>query len=212
MPRKCQPPDLRYVYRSDSLRTHGWRVEYTRGLRTPIRCFFSDAMHGGYAGALAAAKVFRDKVVALHAPHQSSESARAARDLKFKDKVPAHIGIHVVVTGVGHAKTPSYHWTATAKIDGKVHRRTWAIRRWGYERAFWLAAHFRHSLTLQPLPSEVPAPTAALRAWADQLAEHGISVFLSQEDCGAGGLAEAFEAGKGGTNDHLPAFRRKAPP
>lgn len=176
MLRNRHPSDLRYIYRSDSLRMHGWRVEDTRGLRTPIRCFFSDVLYGGYVAALAEAKAFRDQVVALHAPTYLSESALAVRYFKFKDKAAEHVGIHVVVTGLGHAKTPSYHWTASAKIDGKVHRRTWAIRRWGYERAFWLAAHFRHSLTLQPLPSDVPEPTPALRAWADQLAERGISV------------------------------------
>lgn len=169
-------PDLRYISRQDRKHVKGWQVRYKRGLPKAILCFFGDKAYGGEDLALVEAKAFRDQVVKIHAPNESGASARRQR--KFRDKPSDLIGVYLSVNYAGaRRRFASYSWAASVIIEGRAVHRTWSIKKWGYEEAFWRAARHRSSLTRQLLPEQVPAPTAALLAWADDLASVGIHVF-----------------------------------
>lgn len=71
-------PDLTCITRIDietPSRTHGWEVRVRRR-HLPVSEFFSDSRHGGKRKALAAAKEFRDWIVAEHPKMPRSERAQ----------------------------------------------------------------------------------------------------------------------------------------
>lgn len=181
MPPRRPRSEMKYIYRQEQVgrRYVGWRVEYTRGLATPIRCFFSDKHYGGKRMALAEAKAFRDQVVAIHAPDVPKSQPISSRVLRFGDKPAELIGVRLalVPSKSKEGGPPSYHWYASARVDGRLVNRGWSVKKWGYEAAFWGAVKFRHSLTQQPLPKAVPSPSPELLAWAEQLPGNGVQLF-----------------------------------
>ena len=170
---------MRYIYRQEypDRRIVGWQVLYARGLQKKISCFFSDQAYGGKEEALAAAKDFRDKLLELHAPPEPSKPPLASRFLRVANKPAELIGMRIALAGKLIGGMPAYNWTGYARVDGKLKNRAWSITKWGYETAFWNAAKHRQSLTGQPLPSAVPAPTNEILEWAAQLEKQGIHVF-----------------------------------
>lgn len=159
------PETLRNITRTVGEQVKGWQVRFTnRALPRPIQCFFGDSTYGGEEGALAEAKAFRDKVVALHPPVEARLKPKANRRHTYGGKPEHEVGLNLH-REEGRA-VPSFSWRATAWAEESQLSRGWAIRKWGYSVAFWKAAAYRNQLTQQPLPESVPLPTPELIEWA----------------------------------------------
>jgi len=155
--RFSQAPPLRYITRSDEQRY--WRVQYTRGLPKPIQVYFGDATYGGKEAALIEAQRFRDQVVAIHSPHMPHNERR---NKKYKDKEEPHVGI-TLYDDCRKGRSRTFSWRAAYMEGQRSLRRSWSIRKHGYEEAFRLASEFRHRMTGQPLGTCPPPPESLLR-------------------------------------------------
>ncbi|CAM5531254.1 hypothetical protein TMEC54S_00261 [Thauera mechernichensis] len=153
------PEEQRYICRLETSKS--WRVQYVRGLEKPIQLYFSDRNYGSKEEALAAAKAFRDQVVAIHAPKAPKPQRR---NLKYMNKDQTQVGI-TLRKDFRSGRSPAYAWSAEYMRGSKPVRRTWSIRRHGYEKAYQLASAWRHEMTGQRM-GQCPPPSQDVVQWA----------------------------------------------
>lgn len=151
--------DLRYIFRFERFKT--WRVQYVRGLPSPIQVYFADNAYGSTENALRAAQQFRDELVAKHG-HAPGTSSR--RNLRHLDKPEEQVGI-MLFEDARPGRQPVYAWRAHYMAGDKVIRRSWSIRKYGYVEAYRRASAFRHERTGQPQGDCPPIPQM-LVTWA----------------------------------------------
>ena len=133
-------PTLRYPDRHP---THGWQVRARRqGER--LSKFFADARHDGRDGALAAAKAYRDRLLAMlpepDATPRKAWSNTGVVGLSVRDKNEA-----------GRPKLYVHLNWMTA--DGTRRASSYSVEKWGLRRALWNAC-----LRLYRERSEAGAP------------------------------------------------------
>lgn len=162
--RYTRPAALRYITRSDSKRY--WRVQFVRGLTRAIQVYFTDAAYGGGDPALQEAQKFRDQVVKIHSPDVPSQRRR---NMKHMAKSEAYVGIRLR-EDKRKGRNRNFAWFAAYMEGATERRRSWSIRKHGYQQAFRLASEFRHKMTGQPIGPCPPAPPHIVR-W---LAEEGV--------------------------------------
>ena len=110
------------------------------------------------------AQKFRDQVLNIHSPDVPS---RRRRNMKHMAKSAPYVGIRLCEHSRKGRKR-NFSWFA-AYMDGtQERRRSWSIRKHGYEQAFRLASEFRHRMTGQPIGPCPPAPPNLVRWLAEE--------------------------------------------
>jgi hypothetical protein len=126
---------LRNITRYDTLRIHGWLVRFKRSSQTTWK-WFTDAAHGGRARARRAAIVWRNgMLLALPPPLRISR-----KDVRNTTGV---VGVHLdwCRDKQGHIR---YAYRASwPDPSGKTVRHSFAVQKYGEERAVALAARAR---------------------------------------------------------------------
>lgn len=129
-------------------RTHGWLVTIQRR-GTIFRRQFSDGVHGGKARALAAAKAYRDEVVARHPPLTRSEHA----EIRKKSNKSGIVGVCrycASETGRKSGGEKRWFWVASWVLpDGRAKRVKFSVKKYGEEGAFKLAVKARRGAIKQ---------------------------------------------------------------
>lgn len=127
---------------NDSNRTHGWLVTIQRR-REIYRKFFSDMPHGGKLKALAAAKAFRDEIIAQYPLFSKQEHA----NLKKRSNQSGIVGVCRVVASETKTLPPEkqrWNWVAAWTLsDGRRKRVKFSVRMFGEEQARALAIRAR---------------------------------------------------------------------
>ncbi len=125
-------------------RTHGWLVTIQR--RGAIfRRQFSDGVLGGKVRALAAAKAYRDEIVAKHPPLSKREHAEILK----KNNKSGVVG--VCRYGVSGASPKAeadkrWFWVASWMLpDGRAKRVKFSVEKYGEEAAFKMAVKARRN-------------------------------------------------------------------
>jgi hypothetical protein len=129
-------------------RTHGWLVTIQR--RSTIhRRQFSDGVFGSKAKALAAAKVFRDAVVARNPPFSRREHA----EIRKKNNKSGVVGVCrycASETRDKPARERRWFWVASWVLpDGRAKRVKFSVNKYGEEGAFKMAVKARRTAIRQ---------------------------------------------------------------
>lgn len=146
-----------FITRLDYARTRGWWVRLYKAGQLVASKLFSDGKHGGRRAALQAAQKWRDAQFSKHAipwPIRQRTVAAHSTSIRNVQQIP---GVALQHRKRG-ANTYSIQWLAVASVRGKQLRKTWSVRKYGYEEAYALAAAFRLRETGQPRPTCPPAP------------------------------------------------------
>jgi len=143
---------------NESSRTHGWLVTIQR--RGVIyRKQFSDGVLGGKARALAAAKAFRDEIVARHPPLSKREHAEIVK----KNNKSGVVGVCRYCasdSGQKPAAEKRWFWVASWVLpDGRAKRAKFSVRKYGEEGAFKLAVKARRAAIRQMAGNFDPGAT-----------------------------------------------------
>ena len=129
-------------------RTHGWLVTIQR--RSKIyRRQFSDGVFGSKAKALAAAKVFRDAIVAENPPFSRREHA----EIRKKNNKSGVVGVCrycASETRDKPARQWRWFWVASWVLpDGRAKRVKFSASKYGEEGAFKMAVKARRTAIRQ---------------------------------------------------------------
>ncbi len=123
-------------------RTHGWLVTIQRR-GTIFRRQFSDGILGGKAKSLAAAKAWRDEIVARHPPLSKREHAEILK----KNNKSGVVGVCRYCASETRLKSPQekrWFWVASWVLpDGRAKRVKFSVNKHGEEGAFKLAVKAR---------------------------------------------------------------------
>ena len=127
---------------NDSNRTHGWLVTIQRRGRI-LRKLFSDMTHGGKIKALAAAKTYRDAIIAEYPLFSKQEHA----SIQKSNNRSGIVGVCRVVAS-GTKTLPSqkqrWNWVAAWPLpDGRRKRVKFSVQKFGEEQARALAIRAR---------------------------------------------------------------------
>lgn len=129
---------------NDISRTHGWLVTLQRR-GTIHRRQFSDGVHGGKAKALAAAKAFREEILARHPPLSRREHA----EIRKKNNKSGVVGVCrycASETRDRPARERRWFWVASWVLpDGRAKRVKFSVNKYGEEGAFKMAARARRA-------------------------------------------------------------------
>jgi hypothetical protein len=129
-------------------RTHGWLVTIQR--RSVIhRRQFSDGVFGSKARALAAAKTFRDEVVAKNPPLSRREHA----EIRKKNNKSGVVGVCRYCASETRDKPEQqqrWFWVASWVLhDGRAKRVKFSVKKHGEEAAFKMAVKARRAAIKQ---------------------------------------------------------------
>lgn len=123
-------------------RTHGWLVTIQRR-GVIFRKQFSDGILGGKAKALAAAKAYRDEIVARYPPLSRREHAEIVK----KNNKSGVVGVcRYAVCGSDPNRSTQRRcfWVASWTLpDGRAKRVKFSVRKYGEDGAFQLAVAAR---------------------------------------------------------------------
>jgi len=133
---------------NDVSRTHGWLVTIQR--RSEIfRRQFSDGVHGGKLRALAAAKAFRDEVVAQNPPLTRREHA----EIRKKNNKSGVVGVCRYCASETRDRPPAerrWFWVASWVPPGERAKRVkFSVNKYGEEGAFKMAVKARRAALRQ---------------------------------------------------------------
>lgn len=128
------PRRHRFIQRSDRRSFHGWSVRLTRRRQHQTR-FFPDKRYGSKAAALKTALKFRDEQLLILAPPLRLRSF-------FPRNTTGVVGVTLENRHVGGYLSPRY-CAAWPTGDGRICRRSFAIKTYGRGRAFDLAVEAR---------------------------------------------------------------------
>lgn len=143
---------------SEASRTHGWLVTIQR--RGIIyRRQFSDGVLGGKTRSLAAAKAFRDEIVAKHPPLSRREHADIVKS-NNKSGVTGVCRYCASETSLKPAAEKRWFWVASWVLpDGRAKRIKFSVNKYGEEGAFKLAVKARRNALRQMAGSFDPGAT-----------------------------------------------------
>jgi hypothetical protein len=129
-------------------RTHGWLVTIQRR-GTIFRKQFSDGVLGGKAKSLAAAKAYRDEVVAKYPPLSKREHAEILK----KNNKSGVVGVCRYCASETRQKPVSekrWFWVASWVLpDGRAKRIKFSVKKYGEEGAFKMAVKARRNAIRQ---------------------------------------------------------------
>ena len=129
---------------NDVSRTHGWLVTIQRR-GTIHRRQFSDGVYGSKTKALAAAKIFRDEIVAAHPPLSRSEHSEIVK----KNNKSGVVGVcRYCASETRHkpVKDRRWFWVASWVLpDGRAKRVKFSANKYGEEGAFKMAVKARRA-------------------------------------------------------------------
>lgn len=133
---------------NETSRTHGWLVTIQR--RGIIhRRQFSDGVFGSKTKALAAAKAFRDSVVAANPPLSRREHA----EIRKKNNKSGVVGVCRYCASETRDKPPKerrWFWVASWVLpDGRAKRVKFSVNKYGEEPAFKMATKARRAAMKQ---------------------------------------------------------------
>ena len=139
-------------------RTHGWMVTIQR--RGVIyRKQFSDGVFGGKARSLAAARAWRDEIVARHPPLSKREHAQILK----KNNKSGVVGVcRCYASDKSGSKDAGKRWFWVASWvlpDGRARRAKFSVNKYGEEEAFRLAVKARRGALRQMEGSFDPGAT-----------------------------------------------------
>ena len=127
---------------NEGSRTHGWLVTIQRR-GVIFRKQFSDGVFGGKSRSLAAAKAYRDGIVAQHPPLTKREHAEILK----KNNKSGVVGVCRYCASTGSGKAPAeqrWLWVASWVLpDGRVRRAKFSVNKYGDEGAFRQAVKAR---------------------------------------------------------------------
>lgn len=143
---------------NEASRTHGWLVTIQRrGII--FRRQFSDGVLGGKAKSLAAAKAYRDEIVAKHPPLSKREHAEIVK----KNNKSGVVGVCrycAAETSQRPEAEKRWFWVASWVLpDGRAKRAKFSVRKYGEEAAFKLAVKARRGAVRQMAGSFDPGAT-----------------------------------------------------
>lgn len=129
-------------------RTHGWLVTIQRrGII--FRRQFSDGVLGGKAKSLAAAKAYRDQIVAQYPPLSKREHAEILK----KNNKSGVVGVCRYCASETRQKPgpeKRWFWVASWVLpDGRAKRIKFSVKKYGEEGAFKMAVRARRSAIKQ---------------------------------------------------------------
>ncbi|MBV6476330.1 MAG: hypothetical protein MOGDAGHF_01920 [Rhodocyclaceae bacterium] len=143
---------------NESSRTHGWLVTIQRR-GVIFRKQFSDGVFGGKTRSLAAAKAYRDEIVAKHPPLSKREHAEILK----KNNKSGVVGVcrYCAAVASGTAGTGQrWFWVASWVLpDGRVKRVKFSVNKYGEEGAFKQAVKARRGAVRQMQGSFDPGAT-----------------------------------------------------
>lgn len=147
---------MRFITRMDYQRAKGWNVRFNaRGLE-PFSKLFSDALYGGKAGALVAAKAWRDCILRAGGALVGVSTTGASFHHRTRNNQTGVVGVIAMVERRGTPRVAG--WRATWQQNGQTKRVTYSVVQHGYEEAYRLAvAHRCRILGLEPPVLKVPA-------------------------------------------------------
>ena len=129
---------------NEDSRTHGWLVTIQRR-GVIFRKQFSDGVLGGKARSLAAAKAFRDEIVAKHPPLSKREHAEILKKSN-KSGVVGVCRYCASETGQKVDAEKRWFWVASWVLsDGRAKRIKFSVKKYGEEGAFKKAVKARRS-------------------------------------------------------------------
>jgi hypothetical protein len=127
---------------NETSRTHGWLVTIQRR-GVIFRKQFSDGVLGGKARSLAAAKAYRDEIVAKHPPLSRREHAEILK----KNNKSGVVGVCrycAAETPCKQSAERRWFWVASWVLpDGRAKRVKFSVQKYGEEGAFKLAVKAR---------------------------------------------------------------------
>lgn len=143
---------------NETSRTHGWLVTVQRR-GVIFRRQFSDGVLGGKARSLAAAKAYRDEIVAKHPPLSRREHAEIVK----KSNKSGVVGVcRYCASESGRRPNAEERWFWVASWvlpDGRAKRVKFSVRKYGEEGAFKLAAKARREAVRQMAGNFDPGAT-----------------------------------------------------
>ena len=138
-----------------SHRTHGFFVRAQRKGKIHS-AFFTDLKHGGKAGALAAAQLFYEELLAIIGPTRMM-SRQGWAEIRRRKGSSNVVGVQKIV--LGPTKRPRIYWKATWSPEPYVVRRKWfSVKKYGARKAKRLAIRARRA----GVRSMKPAAPAAI--------------------------------------------------
>jgi len=127
---------------NEASRTHGWLVTIQRR-GVIFRRQFSDGVLGGKTRALAAAKAYRDEIVAKYPPLSKREHAEIVK----KNNKSGVVGVCRYCASETRQKPSAekrWFWVASWVLpDGRAKRIKFSVKKYGEEDAFKLAVKAR---------------------------------------------------------------------
>lgn len=133
---------------NEASRTHGWLVTIQRR-GVIFRRQFSDGVLGGKAKSLAAAKAYRDEIVAKHPPLSRREHAEILK----KNNKSGVVGVCRYCasdTGQRTSAERRWFWVASWVLpDGRAKRVKFSVQKYGEEGAFKRAVKARRGAIKQ---------------------------------------------------------------
>lgn len=143
---------------NEASRTHGWLVTIQRR-GVIFRRQFSDGVLGGKSSSLAAAKAFRDEIVAKHPPLSKREHAEIVK----KNNKSGVVGVCRYCASETSSKPDAekrWFWVASWVLpDGRAKRIKFSVRKFGEEVAFKLAVKARRAAIRQMAGNFDPGAT-----------------------------------------------------
>lgn len=153
-----KPKALRFITRTDYARTKGWWVRVSVEGRNKATRLFSDSQYGGKAAALRAAKAWRDQALARHKVHVRPDGGWThKKDRRSRSGI---VGVGLEVRRKG--RTEEYAWQARWVEHGRYRRRSFTIKKLGYEGAFRRAVRLRSEKTGERISLKKPPPLRAM--------------------------------------------------
>lgn len=139
-------------------RTHGWLVTIQRR-GVIFRRQFSDGVLGGKTKALAAAKAYRDEIVAKYPPLSKREHAEIVK----KNNKSGVVGVCRYCASETSQKPSAekrWFWVASWVLpDGRAKRIKFSVKKYGEEGAFKLAVKARRGAVKQMAGNFDPGAT-----------------------------------------------------
>lgn len=137
-----KPKGTKYITRCDYPRTHGWwvRILDNRNGKGKVSKFFRDTKYESKEEGLAAAIKFRDKYYKKMTRAEKTIMSVKAR----KDKIYGE-GVYLIWNKRGEFQYA--HICASWHENGKQHKKSFSVNKYGYKKAQAMAKKIRKEMT-----------------------------------------------------------------
>lgn len=148
------------ITRVQQMGRYGWvvRLYHPGKNKTPASTrYFSDTKYGGSEKTLETARTWRDAEMLKHGitPRKRDGSGFMVayhRDNRFSNR----IGINLIVERNKSGSFRTLAWQARLMVEGRQKTRSFSIMKYGYEKAWSMAAAVRQAHDGQPIPESAP--------------------------------------------------------